>query len=179
MTVEFIQLREPDYATRTKFNAQHSHMTLYFCASEKETPGMSMTMDYSDQFYKVVIPGHNASIELVLDALGGLPEPVVNIAGNSIYRWPDYVTQTMVDTWVLNYLEPIAKKYPNLIVRSGGQTGADWAGIVAAQKLGLDCVAVFPKGFRQRSRQRLDFYNTEEELRIRLNDGLVFLSRLF
>jgi len=177
--IHISETKETDYSTRTKFNAENSTLTLYFCASEKETSGMSLTMDNSNQFYKVVIPGHNASIDIVTHALIGVDQPIINIAGNSIYRWSDYVSQNHVNAWVLNYIEKIALMIPNVMIRSGGQTGADWAGIVAAQKLGLECHALFPRGFRQRNRKRVDTFSTKENLIHQLNDDLIYLNRLF
>lgn len=59
---------------------------------------------------------------------------------------------------------------------SGGQTGVDIAGIVAAQALRIDAVATLPKGYLQRFEDRIDRNMTEEAVREQIYDGLIRLK---
>ncbi len=87
----------------------------------------------------------------------------LNIAGNGIYtlskRDKDW-TQEAIDEYVYGFLKllfnsPALKKIITLI-RSGGQTGFDEAGIKAAERLGIDSLVLAPKGWTFRGIDGVD-----------------------
>lgn len=166
------------YAERTKFNAQSSHATIYFQAKDERTPGYELTSDYAETFYGVVLPSDHSSVPWIIDALEGVADqPRLNVAGNRLSKF-DWVPQTLVNTWVYNYLEKVAREVRGLTIVSGGQTGADWAGIVAGVKLGLPVYATFPRGFKQETKNGGFRYNTIEQLEQKLHDDLIYMDRL-
>lgn len=75
----------------------------------------------------------------------------INIAGNGIYSLPK--PQSFYSDWVYQFLKAIEFSYPLNKIISGGQTGIDEAGIIAADRLGYDCEVNAPKGWRFRTRE--------------------------
>lgn len=77
----------------------------------------------------------------------------LNIAGNGIYTFnQDGITQERVNDLVYNVLHYLIEHGCNIQkVRSGGQTGADEAGLVAGERLGLETTSLCPKGWRFRN----------------------------
>lgn len=75
----------------------------------------------------------------------------LNVAGNGLatlarFGW----NQAMADDWLYRVLATTTEHWRLEVVRSGGQTGVDLAGLAAAHALGIPAVAFLPKGFRQR-----------------------------
>lgn len=75
-------------------------------------------------------------------------EIILNVAGNGIYSMPDY-TQEQVDNFTYELLKAVISS-PNLkvnisLIRSGGQSGFDEAGIKAGMKLGIPTYILAPK----------------------------------
>ena len=73
----------------------------------------------------------------------------LNIAGNGIYTLvPKGISQEQTNDYVTAYLrEMLAQGVTISEIRSGGQTGVDEAGIIAAQRLGIPASVHAPKGF--------------------------------
>lgn len=82
----------------------------------------------------------------------------LNIAGNGIYTLlPKGITQEQLNDFVTEYLrEMIANGVTISEIRSGGQTGVDEAGIIAAQRLGIPASVHAPKGFVFRTAEGKD-----------------------
>ena len=82
----------------------------------------------------------------------------LNIAGNGIYTLlPKGITQEQLNDFVTEYLrEMIANGVTISEIRSGGQTGVDEAGIIAAQRLGISASVHAPKGFVFRTAEGKD-----------------------
>ena len=166
------------YRERTIFNAENADLTIYFAdKNHTESNGSKLTSNHSKVFCLVQVPSHiNFAVEAVLGALEGIPEPVINIAGNGIARFPSYMTQNNINAFVYNAMKSIHEKKPIKLIRSGGQTGADWAGIIAGIALQIETVATFPLHFRQRDRKEKDFTNNEEQLCVRIRSDLDKIS---
>jgi hypothetical protein len=181
MKIDFQEHPSSSYIPRTIFNAENSHATLYICSRMMEsTNGLELTRMHSKTFGRVNVPlAENFASEAVLEAFRGIPNPVLNVAGNRISRFPEYMTQNMINAQVLTLLTPIVAKHPNLVIRSGGQTGGDWAGIVAGAKLGLEVLVMMPKGFRQRDRKEVDHYHKSvDSLLEDVQNDLIRLGRV-
>ncbi|MNY06814.1 putative molybdenum carrier [compost metagenome] len=76
---------------------------------------------------------------------------VVNVAGNGIYTLQKKgVSQEDINAYVYNILKLVNEHWKIDKVVSGGQTGADIAGLVAAYKLGIPLEGTWPKGYKMR-----------------------------
>jgi len=75
----------------------------------------------------------------------------VNVAGNGIYTLKKYgVTQEDMNVYIYSILSLVHEHWPLSLVVSGGQSGADTAGLVAAEALGVNCMGLWPKGYKMR-----------------------------
>lgn len=96
---------------------------------------------------------------------------VVNVAGNGIYTYSKHgFTQQGVNHMVLVVLEQVSQHWKIDHVVSGGQTGADLAGLIAAAKLGIECTGMWPKGYKMRFRNGVDVNHTPEQIMAIINE---------
>lgn len=157
--IRFVEDSSPGYRNRTYINAAGADITLAF-AVNFSTPGEILTkkavLSSGKLYYPIPIKIENWE-ETVNDLANILLVSgchTLNIAGNGIYTLSRYgISQEMCDNFVLNTLLKLIKQYSINInfIRSGGQTGADEAGIKAAEALGIDSECYFPKGWRFRT----------------------------
>lgn len=100
-----------------------------------------------------------SNLSLLVDEIYSLNKRniTINVAGNGIKTWEKAnVTQSKVDNFILESLT-ILKSYLEGrgitidLIRSGGQTGTDEAGIKAALKLNIPALIVCPNGYRFRT----------------------------
>ena len=183
-----------DYPVRTKENITWSDITLSFAADET-TPGERLTEREAvnqGKYYNEYTPNglnvtdikrrvKNFIISLGNDQSFGhkgktLPKENIklNIAGNGIYDLKKYnITQEDLNDYVTEYLKELMAQGVTISeIRSGGQTGVDEAGIIAAQRLGLKWSVNAPKGWKFRDingrdisdkKQFLDRFGISEE----------------
>lgn len=91
---------------------------------------------------------------------------MINVAGNGIYTWGKHGRiQEQVNLYIYEMFKLVHEHWPIEKIVSGGQTGTDLAGGVAAYKLGIDCEMTLPKGFKMRFEDKLDRDYTEEFVR--------------
>lgn len=69
-------------------------------------------------------------------------------------------TQETLDAYLYKIFEKVLPRHPLEHVRSGGQTGADEAGVKALDQLGVDTTIVYPKGYRIRTLTK-DIYDKD------------------
>ena len=104
---------------------------------------------------------------------------VLNIAGNGIYTLKDYGwRQEHLNLWMYKVLELVHKHWPLKKVISGGQTGVDFAGGVAAELLGIDSEMTFPKDFLQRTLTKFAHTQTEAEVLAEVENQVGMLSSM-
>ena len=176
----FIEDMSPDYCHSTWLNALCSDITLSF-AADFSSPGEITTKKWAgDKFIPCQL-----TEELLLAVLdeAGLDTAAASII-KSIKRNPNYnkkgirlnITGNDIktlrahgwDTDTLSVLiESVLKKCPSEgvnieEVRSGGQTGADEAGILSAMWMFLECRVLAPEGFRWRDENGIDHEGREE-----------------
>ena len=183
-----------DYPVRTKENITWSDITLSFAADET-TPGERLTEKEAvnqGKYYNEYIPNgisitdikrrvKNFITSLSSDQSYGhkgktLPKENIklNIAGNGIYDLKaSNIIQADLNDYVTEYLKELMAQGVTISeVRSGGQTGVDEAGIIAAQRLGLKWSVNAPKGWKFRDvngkdisdkKQFLDRFGISEE----------------
>lgn len=90
---------------------------------------------------------------------------VVNVAGNGIYTYAKHgFTQQGVNHMVHIILNQVHEHWKLDHVVSGGQTGADLAGLIAAAHLDIDCTGMWPKGYKMRFENGVDKNHTPEQI---------------
>lgn len=129
------------YQSRTRDNANWSDITLAL-ATNFNTRGEKLTKEIAGEKYiSSQIYGSNDDVQNIandlynqLKAKGKLSNIKLNIAGNGIYSLPG--EQSYYNDLVTNILQELINKGVTIKeIRSGGQTGIDEAGIIAAQRL--------------------------------------------
>lgn len=156
----------PHYRPRTIENAGRADLTAAF-ALDFSTSGEQLTRRAAGSRY-VAIPLSGDPViaaRLLWKALAAHNAQSLNIAGNSIHRlaprgWP----QCKVNAWIYLVVAKVHEHRPISSIRSGGQTGSDIAGIVAARALGIDAHALFPHGYLQRDEYGKDHRRTPAEI---------------
>lgn len=160
--ITFTESESPEYKPRTVDNAS-ADVTLAF-ALDFTTRGEKLTKSSAEAqgIYCALEVLNLASCCKKLSDLAeslkqrGKTEVTVNIAGNGIYTLHKYGwSQDDIDWAVAHCLGHFqqflaAKDIKIILVRSGGQTGADEAGAKASSKLGIPTLVHSPKGFRMR-----------------------------
>lgn len=161
--MRLIENSSPKYPPRTEHNAKNGDLTVAF-AEDFESAGERLTKKLAGDKY-LAIPlstDPTQAARLLYKQCRDRGVRVLNIAGNGIYSLNDKGwNQGKLNFWVYQVLVLVHKHYPLEMVISGGQTGVDFAGGVAAEVLGLDPVMTFPKGFLQRTLTENHFTQTE------------------
>lgn len=154
LKIQFIECAKAGYPARTIENAYNSDLTIAI-AKDFTTFGEKLTEKLVKQAKQVYFPFNYAyasnldkyeSARLSATIITLRPK-VINIAGNGIYTIKQ--PQVEIDEIVYQFLAKVfigAKVAPQLI-RSGGQTGIDEAGLKAAIKLGIPALCLAPKGW--------------------------------
>lgn len=167
-------LSEGGYAQRTKENATRADLTLAF-AVDFDTAGEKAT-EQAAKGKIIQIPlevnlalrgisnDAAADAQSVFDCLTPKERSsllTVNIAGNGLQTLAAHgVDQEMINDYIHQFLESLQSKcirFERII--SGGQTGADEAGIVAAKALGIPAEVHAPKGWMMRGTDGKDTFN--------------------
>lgn len=90
---------------------------------------------------------------------------VVNVAGNGIYSWSKFeLDQHYVNKAVYRILRVTNFNYPLSRIVSGGQSGSDLAGLIAAAHLDIPAEGTWPKGFKMRFEDRVDVTHTIDQI---------------
>lgn len=162
------------YAQRTKENADWSDVTIAF-AQNFDTAGEKLTARAAGKkyvSYHLALPdveerslgelykdGAKVAASAILEDIKskGLPTKDIklNVAGNGIYSL--YYAQSYINDFVTDVIKELQNLGVTISeIRSGGQTGIDEAGIIAAQRLGIPASVHAPKGFVFRTKDGKD-----------------------
>ena len=176
-TLELNEHSSSNYQHRTNYNATVADLTVAF-AVDFETAGEKLTKKVSkDKYLRFLIsdtgehPIHIAA--KIKQWCVNKNVKTINIAGNGLYTLSQHNwTQEKTNIFIYSVLKALKNSMITKIV-SGGQTGVDYAGIVAGYSLGYDVCGTFPKRFRQRDQYGIDFTQTEIEVKRKiLHDAL-------
>jgi hypothetical protein len=151
------------YRARTEHNATSADLTVAW-AEDFDSAGERLTKKLAGDKYLATHLSTDPvqAARLLYKQCRDRGVRVLNIAGNGIYSLSDKGwSQGTLNFWVYQVLALVHKHYPLEMVISGGQTGVDFAGGVAAEVLGLNPVMTFPKDFLQRTLTVYDFTQTE------------------
>jgi hypothetical protein len=179
--IEIIAHKSSGYGPRTYANAHEGDLTIAVAANYK-TVGERLTHKAAgDKFL---------ALPLAMDALEAarlmyrtlrdrdLKNPVINVAGNGMQTMNrNGFTQEFVNIRLLEILSPVHKHWPIAKVISGGQTGADMAGGIAAHALGIPVKLHFPAGFKQRYADGVDRPFSKDEILQQVTDGVAALKQ--
>ena len=165
MSIDFIE-HTGGYASRTKANALWSDITIAF-AVDFSTGGERNTAKYAgEKLVKIPIPQDlgmlsqdeyeefiSVASRRILSNITTLSSDTplrINIAGNRLAIFHSHgIRQGTLDKLVYDAFTAVVKGYlDKFIIRSGGQSGSDEAGIKAAMHLGIPCSVLAPKGWR-------------------------------
>lgn len=164
-----------DYPQRTKENAEWSDITLDFTESDKGSGGRNeLTKRVAGKKYvhfQLHDSGETAyDADEILKAINdaGLPTENIklNIAGSEIGKLKhnqDGYNEEI--TRIIRDLQDLGVTISE--IRSGGQTGIDEAGIIAAQRLGIKWSVNAPKGWKFRDAEGVDHEGEEEAFKAR------------
>lgn len=90
---------------------------------------------------------------------------VVNVAGNGIYTWDKGGhNQHYVNREVYRILKLVHHNWKLDLVVSGGQSGADIAGLIAAEHLDIPSIGTWPKGFKMRFEDGMDIELSKKDV---------------
>lgn len=160
------EYKSASYAPRTYHNATQG-VTLAYAANHN-TAGERLTQKAAgDKIVMVDALAHddlNAARELY-KMLRKHDCHIMNVAGNGIYTFDKHgYTQVMVNDAIYRILHTVHQHWPIQKIVSGGQSGADLAGLIAAERLGIDSEGTWPKGFKMRFTDGKDVNHTQEEI---------------
>lgn len=155
--IKFVEHSSPKYPPRTFENAS-ADVTIAF-TFDMTTPGEVLTYEAvrtQNKLYIPVNPGifiHKGKIKYDAQRIKELNARTINIAGNGVYTTIKYdCDQDECDQLVLNYmrslLDELGPDYKITLIRSGGQSGFDEAGLKAAVALNIPALCVCPKGWK-------------------------------
>lgn len=159
------------YKPRTLHNAQSADLTVAF-AIDFTTAGERLTKKAANWRY-VAISLNMESIEaarILYKACRHFNVSTLNVAGNGIYSLAEFGwTQESLNQWIFDVIALVHKHRPFDKIISGGQTGVDLAGGVAAESLSVTCVMTLPKGLIQRDINSKTITQTQKELMDKVN----------
>lgn len=166
---------ENGYPSRTIKNAS-ADVTIAF-AVDFNSAGEKLTKKAVLEQGKLYLPVQLSSdiisvniVQEIIDKIISLEksEITLNIAGNGMYtlRYTIFNDQRVIDYITYRVLERIIEKLNGKVIisllRSGGQTGFDEAGIKAAVKLGIPALVHAPKNWLYRDIDGNDHTNEED-----------------
>lgn len=159
--IKFLQHSSSKYPPRTYENAS-ADATIAF-AFDFNTPGEKLTKEAvrtQDKLYlpvdmKILTDGKYGDLRYknIILSLSDRKVNTINIAGNQLATCLKYsYAQELVDRLIYNFLSHIfnhSEFDANItLIRSGGQSGFDEAGLKAAVRLGIPALCVCPQGWK-------------------------------
>lgn len=160
------ELESSNYRPRTAHNASAAQATIAI-AEDYNSRGEQLTRTLAGSKY-FALPIRQEAIKAARKLYKHCRDNDIrslNIAGNGIYTFVKHGwTQESLNQWMYDVLSLVHTHHPLDKIVSGGQTGMDLAGGVAAEALGIPCIMTFPKGFIQRTETVYELIQTEEDV---------------
>lgn len=178
MKLEIHEHTSPKYPPRTWANAARADLTAAF-AVDFTTGGEILTRRAAGAKYiaiKLSTAPMTAAMYLIDFRDRQSPRAVLNIAGNGMHTLGRHLwTQDRVNRWVYHTLKPVHEHEQITHIVTGGQTGVDMAGAIAAVALDIPCTINLPRGFIQRDCKGFDAPHTQEEIAAQVTQGVAEL----
>lgn len=177
--IEFKECQTWGYKARTIENCS-ADATIAF-AVDFSSPGERLTKSSCLNQGKIYIPYDpgevwnkevfNLVVEEIVSKLNKGNVKTLNIAGNGLYTMRDHgwEHQFQCDNLVYSVLGRIVEGLdsPLELIRSGGQTGFDEAGLKAAVRYGIPALCLAPKGWMYRDADGYDLLGDEKRFKQR------------
>lgn len=173
------------YSGRTIRNARFSDVTVAF-ACDFRTAGETLTAQSAGQDKLVQISLKTLSAPKAAMRIAEHmrhsnhcigKRSVVNIAGNGMYTLTNYGwTQESINSAIDAVFHYLKKLVPIGKVVSGGQTGVDIAGVVAAFHHGYPVEVLMPQKCRQRNQDGQEMYSAPEAIESTIRSYAALLS---
>lgn len=165
--INILEHSSSSYAPRTWHNAAQGVTLAY--AVDHNTAGERLTQKAAgDKIVKVDANhtfDHLQPARALFKMLRDNDCHIVNVAGNGIYTFAKHgLGQINVNQAIYDILWTVHQHWPIHHVVSGGQTGADLAGLIAAAHIGIDCTGTWPKGYKMRFEDGFDRTHTQSEI---------------
>lgn len=154
------------YAPRTGENARGADVTVAF-AVDFSTAGERLTQREAGARYVGIAYGEDpvTAASVLAKFMAARKGSSLNVAGNGVYTLKAHgVSQAQANQWVFEVLSKVLEQTPISALRSGGQTGIDQAGLVAALALGIPAYGLYPKSFRRRNADGDEVHATAAKL---------------
>lgn len=168
-----LEHKSSSYGPRTFHNAKTADWTVAF-AVDFTTGGEVLTHKAAGEKY-LALPLRGSPLQNARELYKVLYRhhvQVLNVAGNGIYTCHKFgIGQASCNQLVYEAIRKVHEHLPIKKIISGGQTGVDLAGGVAGYKLGIDVEMMLPAGFRQRNEEKVEIYQTEEDIRQQVIEG--------
>ena len=178
--IQVLQTSTTEYKPRTEQNARSSDLTVAF-AEDFSSLGEKLTKKVAGENY-VAIHLSTDPLEAARTLYRNLKSrngKILNVAGNGIYTLVKFGwSQEKLDKYVFDVIAKVHEHWPIERVISGGQTGVDISGVIAAHALDIDVVATLPKGFKQRGEDHHDFYQTKDDVFNQIESGALRIKSL-
>lgn len=178
--LEVLEHKSYSYAPRTWQNAAEGDVTAAF-AVDFNTAGEKLTKKAAGNklvSIKLIDDGLLFCARQLFSAMRKVDAKVLNVAGNGIYTMSKHGwSQERVNQYVYDTLKLIHTHLPIQKIISGGQTGADIAGAVAAVALNIPATITLPKGFRQRFEDGIDICQTKADILSQIVTGVEALAK--
>ena len=174
-TTIFTTSKSTDYPSRTKENVDWSDITLalaidFNTAGERLTKKSAKDKYISYQLHSSINKAEDIANDLYnqIQSKGKTKDIKLNIAGNGIYSLNK--EQYYYNNLLTEVLQKLLDKGITISsIRSGGQTGIDEAGIIAAQRLGIPNEVHTTSNYMFRGRDGKDI-SDEEKFKARFNE---------
>jgi len=180
MMLDVNEHSSPKYPPRTWANAARADLTAAF-ALDFSTGGEVLTRKAAGAKYiaiKLTTAPITAAMYLIDFREKQSPRATLNIAGNGMHTLGRHLwTQDRVNRWVYHTIKQVHEHEPITGIFTGGQTGVDIAGAVAAVKLEIPCTVNMPRGLIQRDSKGYDAPHTQEEIIAQVTQGVAELER--
>ncbi len=164
------------YRERTKHNADSADVTIAF-AADYRTAGERLTATFAGSKYVRFEGSITDFVKAIVTRLRDVNGSTLNVAGNGIYTWTKHgKTQAQVNKAMHDVLRLVNKYAPLTKIVTGGQTGSDIAGAIAAKALGIPVEVTMPHGFLQRGADGTDFRQSREDVLKQIDDGAAQLQ---
>lgn len=177
--MKIIEHESSQYKPRTVHNAHTADLTVAF-AEDFNSAGERLTKREAGNRYVAIHLSTDPLVaaRMLYAACKKHNVSTLNVAGNGIYSlsgaWSngqlshDHKVQALDDAklvnefqaslnqWIYMVIGKVHEFWPLTNLISGGQTGADWAGGIAGEALGLNVTMTFPKHCLQRDEHHKD-----------------------
>jgi len=178
--MKIVEHESAQYKPRTVHNAHTADLTVAF-AEDFNSAGEKLTKREAGDRYVAIHLSTDPLVaaRMLYAACKKHNVSTLNVAGNGIYslsgEWSqgqlsdkqkfEYLDegslinefQVSLNQWVYMVIAKVHEFWPLTNLISGGQTGADWAGGIAGEAIGLNVTMTFPNHCLQRDEHHKDF----------------------